>query len=844
MGSLAGRARLMRSRTAAPRRPIMMPLPFGTPRSRTWPALLLSLVFGLLPVAHAQTDASSDELHIVAGSLWAGLEQLARQSGRSLVFEVSADKLRAQSQAGLQGRHDLDAALNALLHNTGFHWRVEGEQLIIFERSSLNVSLDRLQIDGRTVNANDGAAARPPAAQTTTAADYGQRLDALRLAPLQSADFGLLGRQAPNVSGIGPQLAIRGVEQGTGVGATAQVSLDDMPLGPHYLLHAQLPTRLSEANYLRGPRTGWESLGGLGGAIRLHTAEPAPVRSGEASLHGADNGDRGFNVYWTPTDALSGHSWALSAASNWRESEVQNQLGPAPARARHSQASARGLFEPDQWPELSIRWSALASRSKPRQRRVVPPSGPLNQAFDPLAGRSFDPFAHDETLDFQAGHARVDYRSGTDLEFWLSAAGFDSDLRDHSRPFAASADTLQRFERERVATLSAGALWRWHEHWSGRLEWSQGERQADERERSRTPLSEFYPGQTVRLSDPDAARLLEGAASQRLREEALMLELRGQAQSWSWGLGTRALRYRRHDQRRFRAFVEPLDCRVMVGTSQRPCSDDFPIVESGSQTPSRENHQTPYFDLRWDISGDAWVALWWRRGLRPGGARPNPNSGRLVQYRAERSESLDLRGSLAIPDTDVHLQATLFASAWRDRQVRVELPLAQAYLINNAGRAQAQGAEFELRWQAGEQLVLWAALGLLDARFESFDFPVAGGSVDLDGNRLPGAPSYTRGLGAAWNNPAGWSVQVNVWQVAAAYSDALNTDSGRRPAYSLVDLYLQRPLAPGWSLSATVNNVFDRDYLEHVRIAGIQPLPREYLIGQRRRLQLELGYRW
>lgn len=820
--------------------------PFNTCRSRLRSALLVALL-GACPWAVAQSDAT---VTVPAGaSLWDALEKLARQSQRSLLFEVDAAQLRALPDPGAAAADSADPrslqqALDRILHNTPFGWRQGSNgEIVIFRASAVHVPLETLSIDGVADGETVATPGQGDAFTGASVATQGQRIDGAELARFERADYSVLGRRAPNVTGVGPQLAIRGVEQGVGLNSTVQLTLDGMPLSAQYAVQGLLPLRLAAIDYLRGPRTSLDALGGLGGAIRISSELPQATRNGELRAGVLEDGGRRLNGYWAPSDAFSGHTWALNATAIRRPQDIDDAYSSRGQQADQAQIIGRGVYEPDALPELAVQWSGMWHRGTPRRRQVVPPAGSPNNGFDPLDRYSFDSFSHDETLEFKSGHLRIDYQFTPSTLVWISGSGFDSTLRDRRNDEGAIFDSLTRSDSERFQTVKVGVQEQLGEHWSAIAEWSRGERRIQEQEVSRTPIREFYPvGLT--LSDPEAARLLATTARQRLDEQAGLLAIRGNYAPWSWGVGMRGVRYDRKDQRSFRAFIDPADCAVQVRGVSRPCSADFPSVNTLFETPSKESHWTPTVDLSWAPNAHSQFSLWWRRGLLPGGARANPSTGQLVPYRAERSESIDLQASFEFPSPDLQLNATLFQNQWSERQVRVDLPSAQSYLISNAGGARARGAEVQLRWTPNEHFSAWLELGFLNTRFERFPLPVAGGTVDLEGKQLPGAPRYSRGAGLAWHDAERWSWQANVWQVDEAFSDAVNTDAGRRPGYTVVDLYLQRSLTQHWAASLSVSNAFDRRYLEHVRVAGVTPTAREYFLGDRRSTQLELSYRW
>ena len=318
--------------------------------SRLLPALLGAV---LCSVPHAQAQ-SADTAAVENASLWDVLEQLARERGRSLLFEVDAAQLKSIPSPRLSSQQPLPAALDQVLGNTPFGWRSgPGGEIVIFRASATSVPLNTLQIDGTAEREAVASPRQGDAFSAISVATRGQRIDAAELARFERADYSIIGRRAPNVSGVGPQLAIRGVEQGSGLNSTVQLKLDGMPLSAQYALQGLLPLRLAAIDYLRGPRTSLDALGGLGGAIVLSSELPRAVKNGELRAGVLEQGGRRLNGYWAPSDALSGHSWAVNATAIRRPQDIGDVHSGSNSRADQAQLTARGLYEPDARPELA-----------------------------------------------------------------------------------------------------------------------------------------------------------------------------------------------------------------------------------------------------------------------------------------------------------------------------------------------------------------------------------------------------------------------------------------------------------------------------------------------------------
>jgi outer membrane receptor protein involved in Fe transport len=199
------------------------------------------------------------------------------------------------------------------------------------------------------------------------------------------------------------------------------------------------------------------------------------------------------------------------------------------------------------------------------------------------------------------------------------------------------------------------------------------------------------------------------------------------------------------------------------------------------------------------------------RGYRAGGFNINPqipdgqvqfDDEHLWNYEAGlRSEAADGRWSVGL---------TLFWQERRDMQVKIPAqdvagnPIAFAFFTDNAAEGHNAGAELEGRVALTDTISLRGMLGLLDTEVEEFAVDPA-----LEGREQAHAPDYSFAVGASWNSPRGWFLDVDVTGMDKFYFDFSHDQQS--DAYELLNLRAGREWGP-WSLSAWVRNLTDKNY--------------------------------
>lgn len=143
--------------------------------------------------------------------------------------------------------------------------------------------------------------------------------------------------------------------------------------------------------------------------------------------------------------------------------------------------------------------------------------------------------------------------------------------------------------------------------------------------------------------------------------------------------------------------------------------------------------------------------------------------------------------------------------------------------FQNVGDTRRQGLELGLNGRF-DRLYLAVNYAYVDATFES-DFvslspanSSANGAGQIQvskGNKIPGIPSQTLKLRAAYDVTPDWNLGANLVMASSQYArgDENNQDvNGRVPGYGVVHLDTHYSINQNWKLFAKVNNLFDKDY--------------------------------
>jgi len=222
--------------------------------------------------------------------------------------------------------------------------------------------------------------------------------------------------------------------------------------------------------------------------------------------------------------------------------------------------------------------------------------------------------------------------------------------------------------------------------------------------------------------------------------------------------------------------------------------------------------------------GGLWYALA-SRGYKAGGI--NTDSAIPDQFREFATETLwnyELGVKTRLLDERINLRTAVF---FQDRdQVQTEqslvlpvegqsCPCRFIEYKANATAGTSYGLETELDWQVNDRVLTFASLGLLESQFEDFlNFshadadPETGEPVDMDGRRLPHAPTYMFALGAIFELSDRWYLRVE-----AEGKDAFYFSSRHETRSNAYEIFHARLGYRGerWDLALWARNLGDQD---------------------------------
>lgn len=128
---------------------------------------------------------------------------------------------------------------------------------------------------------------------------------------------------------------------------------------------------------------------------------------------------------------------------------------------------------------------------------------------------------------------------------------------------------------------------------------------------------------------------------------------------------------------------------------------------------------------------------------------------------------------------------------------------------DNAARATHQGVEASLDWFLTDQFRIIGSLGLLDAKFDSYQNPDPA-AYSAQGRQVAHAPRYTFNVGSEFYANETWTLRANVEGKDAFYfSDSHNAKSN---GYALLNASADYHYDKHWKVSVWARNLLDKDY--------------------------------
>lgn len=523
-------------------------------------------------------------------------------------------------------------------------------------------------------------AAAPLADQSTTA--LAARTDNLHLAAGGARSFTDI-------------LTLRGLANTPIFGDPAvTVYLDELPLGSGFT-YPDLLTGLARAELLRGPRWGAEfGRAGPAGVLTLSTPS-APPNGGEVRVAGGSRNER--RVAATLAARGGGVEAWLAGGHASRDGFVTNRtLGQTVG----DQASSSGLARLRWRPTAVLELTALATglRARDGAQPLVPLGGPFRVVERSAEGR----------IGLDAGNAALTAALTLPAGKLTATTSYtDWELHPYENTLAFGPAELG----SRVAQRQRG--WREEIRWAGAPDavrpWRTGIFLSDTKTTGATDRN-FGPFPFERSDYRIAAR---GAAA---------------FGDVTWPL-TPVLR---------------LSTGLRVETARRRLrrAEEVPVVRALAAR-ERAAALLPQVGLDYAPAG-AWSFFATAgAGFKPGGFSAFTANPALAPFRAERTTAFEAGVARAPAGGAVRVAARVFWQEITDYQIERSFATgadADDYLVVNAPRARANGAEVEATWRAWPGLTVEASAGLTRAILRNFTDPFTG--RDLSGHRAPAVPTF------------------------------------------------------------------------------------------------------
>lgn len=225
--------------------------------------------------------------------------------------------------------------------------------------------------------------------------------------------------------------------------------------------------------------------------------------------------------------------------------------------------------------------------------------------------------------------------------------------------------------------------------------------------------------------------------------------------------------------------------------------------------------------LSHDHSGAVTSFVTLSRGYKASGFNLGAVPDDVREFDDETLLSLEAGVKASLFEGRLAVNASVFANERRDQQVRTSFqldpsnPASFGFATTNAERSETLGFEAELDWILSDTVDVYAALGLLDTRFD--DFSSAPG---LEGRAQAHAPDYTFAAGARYRHPSGWFLRVDASAKDEFYFDV--SHDRRSESYELVNARLGYE-ADAWKATLWIRNALDEQYAVRGFFFGNEP---------------------
>ena len=590
-----------------------------------------------------------------------------------------------------------------------------------------------------------------------------------------------------------PKFSVRGLrENGFGAGQSAiGMYVDGVPYTDMMSRGLSLYD-VDRIEFLRGPQgTRYGAGAAPGGVVSIQTRQPGTEWGGNAGLGFGEHESQEYrlNASGPISDTLG---VSISGLYNDREGFIKNLATGSEIDSRETTAGRlQFVLKPsDPW---TIRFSGLTERY---DDGFIPTYNPLSDAGPFKVNRDFPGFANTDVdsiaLTAEFDGSQYDFSSVTAYRSW------DQDLQQDF-DFTAIPVVMPQIGFFPVIGVSQPDVEQFSQEINLRSEvsdtfdWALGayysDRDTDNVSGSLYPQGMVHP-QFGQLPGP-----IPNYTTSAMNDKDTALYWEGDVLATQLGVKiTAGLRYQNSDRSINRS----------SSTSSLNDSDDW-------------DAWLPKLGVSYALSERDTLFANAAKGFQSGGFNFFEGTLDSSQYDAAESWNYELGWSASWNGGRLHTRVAVFYSDFKDYQVYRINPInpTEAYMVN-ASEASSYGLELEAEAVVSDTVTLSAALGLVNAEFDSYTDnvlrsvlgPNAAG-YEFGGNDINFVPEYTANLGAnvelPWNLYTNWEVQG----IGEYWLDEANT--AEQEAYALVNARLGYK-RDNWEVFVYARNLTDEDY--------------------------------
>jgi iron complex outermembrane receptor protein len=745
-------------------------------------------------------QAQTRDINIAGGDLKTALDAWAAQSGVQVLYSVN--DIQGVSTKGVRGALTPDAALAALLANSGLQVKHDGASAIVIFRAPLAAGAseqpsgqsgqpaDALATVTVTAQKRSQAAQAVPISMTTLSS---RMLEANRVQNLQDVARLTPGLLVSAFSQNSPTIAIRGINNTfsqIGVSKPVAVVVDDVFIPRNSAASFEL-FDLDSITVLKGPQGTLFGRNVTGGAIVITTKPPSlDDRVIETQLTLGNLGERQFNgLIGTPisesaavklsTSVRERNGYGSDRLTGKEEDDINSRNYRAQLLLKPNsrvEATISGDYSEDWNGGRTLSSDALGDDGNVRTSELGVPQGFSRTISGTSAKINWKLDAGDITAisAYRKSHSSEDY-SGVGANFSFLTTGSQSVVRD--------ADDIATFSQE---IRYASPKWQYGDFVTGLY-------YLDENGTRRLATRGLAAKTGVLASSTLADQKVDTNSYAVFADGVIHLPAAFDV--------TAGVRYTRDEKTASLTRTDFL--RPAVNFSRNG------VEASWSEL-------TPRAVLSWQPQTNLMSYASVTRGFTAGGFNGDASTAAIfaTPFSPEKVTSYEAGVKSQWLRNRLRVNVSVYKMEYKDKQELVNNSQTGILTIVNAAKATVKGGEVELAYKPSSWLDLSGGYSQLNGRYDSFVV----GTVNNSGNPLSSAPRKQFSTAANLNIPLG-GIGFLTGAASYAWRDTYNTGAANDPnlqipGYGLANMSVgyESPNR-SWKVTAWVKNINDTRYI-------------------------------